>query len=84
MSWYLSLRIRTSDASQLEKEKIRKDRRKKRGTCIIFRFKITLCQADAGAHRSYLLWEIYTEYMAVSMPEHGDLTALFMSHVSLS
>ena len=30
---------------------------------IMFRFKITLCQAEAGAHCSYLLWAIY---MAVS------------------
>ena len=40
-----------------KKEKNRKDRRKKRGT--LMRFKITLCQAEAGAHCSYLLWSIY-------------------------
>ena len=40
---------------------------------IIFRCKINLCQAEAGAHCSHPLWAIY---MAVRMPGHGDLTAL--------
>ena len=59
-------------------KKNRKDRRRKRS--IIFWFKITLCQAEACAHFSYLLWAIH---MAVRMPGHGDLTALLMSWMSL-
>ena len=79
-TWYLSLRMLTSDASQLQKRKEKnRQGRKKRG--ITFRFNITLCQAETGAHCSYLLWAIY---MAVSMPGHCDLTAIFMSRMALS
>ena len=62
--WYLSLRIRTSDASQLEKRK-KKKRQTRKKRSIIFRFKITLCQAEVDAHCSHLLWTIH---MAGSMP----------------
>ena len=40
-----------------------------------------LCQAEEGGHCSNLLLAIY---MAVSMPGHGDLTAILMSRMALS
>ena len=73
--WHLSLRIRPSDAGQLEKrEQWNTQRRKKRGT--MFRFNNPLFQAEAGAHCWYLLWE---KYLDVIMPGHGNATALFLS-----
>ena len=40
-----------------------------------------VCQAEAGAHCSFVLWLIY---MAVSTPGHGDLTAVLMSRMASS
>ena len=88
MSWYLSLR--TSDLIKpinCKNEKKRKDREKRKGALYSDSRSPCLCQSEARAHCSYLLWAIYIYiyiYMAVSTPGHGDLAAVLMSRMALS
>ena len=90
-TWYLSLRMLTSDASQLQKRKEKKKNREgrkgasysdSRSPCVPSRSRRSLLffffffLILLGIHCSYLLWAIY---MAVSMLGHGDLTGLLIS-----